>query len=101
MACVIVEWTPAAGGERQCLRIARIAEKDHYNIVLAVADNQWRGAVKDELILRHFMNLILQFCSASLHESRRPVSLRFGERDLSGVTIDGMTFYSPPRDFAS
>src|SRR5580704_13837407 len=47
------------------------------------------------------MNAILQFRSASLHESRRAFGLRIGERDLSGVTLDGMPFDSPLRHFAS
>jgi hypothetical protein len=57
--------------------------------------------VKDELILLHRMNAILQFRSASLHESRRAFGLRIGERDLSGVTLDRMPFDSSFRHFAS
>jgi hypothetical protein len=79
----------------------RIAEPGYENIVLAVADNQRGRAVKEELILLHRMNAILQFPSASLHESRRAFGLRFGERDLSGVAFDGMPFDSPSRYFAS
>src|SRR5580704_13155770 len=79
----------------------RIAEPGYENIVLAVADNQRGRAVKEELILLHRMNAILRFRSASLHESRRAFGLRIGERDLSGVTLDGMPFDSPLRHFAS
>jgi len=57
--------------------------------------------VTDELILLHRMNAILQFRSASLHESRRAFCLRIRERDLSGVALDGMSFDSPLRHFAS
>jgi hypothetical protein len=100
VTCIIVERSAAAVCEGQRFPIMRIAEPGYDDIILAVSDNQRGRAVKDELILLHRMNAILQFRSASLHESRRAFGLRIGERDLFGVTLDRMPLDSPFRHFA-